>query len=116
MTPPTITSYRFGRIEIDGQVYTKDVIIMPDKVIANWWRGEGHALRPSDLESVLEAAPATLIVGQGAFGRMQITDETRLVLEEAGIELLAAPTKEACERYGELRERGNVAAALHLTC
>jgi hypothetical protein len=116
MTPPSITSYRFGRIEIDGQVYTKDVIILPDRVIGDWWRREGHALRPTDLESVLDAAPLTLIVGQGAFGRMQVTDETRKLLVERGIELLALPTKEACKRYGELKERRDVAAALHLTC
>ena len=116
MTIPNIDSYRFGRIEIDGQVYTRDVIILPDRVIANWWREEGHTLMPSDLEAVLDAAPATLIVGQGAFGRMRVTDETRTRLKEAGIELLAAPTREACERYGQLRERGDVAAALHLTC
>ena len=116
MTIPTIDSYRFGRVEIDGQVYTKDVIILPDRVIPNWWRREGHALVPADLEAVLEAAPATLIVGQGAFGRMRVTDETRALLAERGIELLAAPTREACKIYGDMRERGNVAAALHLTC
>ena len=116
MNPPHIDSYRFGSITIDGETYTKDVIILPDRVIAGWWRQEGHSLQPSDLEEVLAATPATLIVGQGTFGRMRVSEQTLLVLEQAGIELIALPSKDACKKYNQLRERGNAAAALHLTC
>ena len=48
-----IEDYRFGRIEIDGQPYDRDVIILPERVIANWWRREGHRVHPEDLEAVL---------------------------------------------------------------
>ena len=65
---------------------------------------------------MFEAAPEKLVVGQGANGRMRVTLETRRALEAAGIELVALPTGEACERYNGLREGGRVAAALHLTC
>jgi len=40
-----IEHYSFGRIVIDGKEYTKDLIIYPDKIRANWWRKEGHKLR-----------------------------------------------------------------------
>jgi hypothetical protein len=116
MNPPHIDSYRFGSITIDGETYTKDVIILPGRVIRGWWRQEGHSLHPADLEEVLAATPATLIVGQGTFGRMRVSEKTMLVLEQAGIELIALSSKEACEEYNQLRGRGNVAAALHLTC
>ena len=116
MSKPKIDSYRFGRIMIDGEVYTKDVIILPQEVIPNWWRDKGHRLKPADLERVLEAKPGTLVVGQGAYGRMTVDETTRQALAEAGIELISVNTAEAVARYNKLREGGEVAAALHLTC
>jgi hypothetical protein len=116
MTAPRIEEYRFGHIVIDGASHDADVIILPERVLGGWWRREGHVLHPEDLEAVFEAAPEKLVVGQGANGRMRITSGTRRALEKAGIELVALPTGEACERYNGLREGGRVAAALHLTC
>ena len=111
-----IDSYRFGHLVVDGQAYSKDVIILPDKIIANWWREEGHALHPKDLEEVLAARPDLLVVGQGAQGRMRVTAEARQSLELAGIDLVAELTEQACETYNALCESKVVAAALHLTC
>jgi hypothetical protein len=116
MGTPSIDSYRFGRIVIDGQPHGKDVIILPDRVIPNWWRREGHSLHAADLQDVFSAEPDLLVVGQGAYGRMAVTDEARQALVQAGIELVAQPTKQACETYNQLRDRKAVAAALHLTC
>ncbi|MCJ7660536.1 MAG: MTH938/NDUFAF3 family protein, partial [Anaerolineales bacterium] len=86
MIPPKIDSYRFGRIVIDGQAYNQDVIVLPDQVIRDWWRGSGHVLNPNDLRYVIEASPEVLVVGQGSVSRMQVLDETKQALEEAGIE------------------------------
>ena len=33
-----IDHYEFGRIMIDGRQETKDLIILPDRVLRNWWR------------------------------------------------------------------------------
>ncbi len=116
MSAPQIESYRFGHIVIDGQAYTKDVIIFPDHVVSGWWRERGHFLQPDDLAAVFEAAPKMLVVGQGAYGRMDIAPETEQALQAAGIELIALPTKEACQTYNGLRQQEQVVAALHLTC
>jgi hypothetical protein len=113
---PSIDSYRFGQIVIDGQSLSKDVIILPDGVIANWWREEGHALHASDLDEVLAAGPDLLVVGQGAYGRMRVTTEAQQALGQAGIEWVAQPTKQACDTYNQRRDQKSVAAALHLTC
>jgi hypothetical protein len=116
MSTPQIETYRFGCIVIDGQVYAQDVIILPDRVLGGWWRKEGHALGPDDLEAVLDAAPELLVVGQGAHGRMRVTPEACQVLRGAGIELIVQATREACQTYESLRAQRSVAAALHLTC
>lgn len=113
---PHIDSYRFGQIVIDGIAHAKDVIILPDRVIPRWWRSEGHTLHLFDLNAVVAAKPKTLIVGLGSISRVRIAEDTVLGLQAAGIELIDLPTKEACQRYNDLRKRGDVAAALHLTC
>jgi len=116
MSASRIEAYRFGHIVIDGQSYSKDVIILPDQVLDGWWRKEGHSLHPDDLEAVFEAAPEVLVVGQGAYGRMQVADATERALQGAGIELVALPTQEAVEAYNSIRKERTAAAALHLTC
>lgn len=116
MTKPMIDAYRFGRIEINGHVYHQDVIILPDRVLPNWWRVEGHTLNYEDLQQALGCNPSVLIVGLGSYGRMHVPEVTRAEIEKAGIELIALPTGEACVRYNQLREEEHVVAALHLTC
>lgn len=114
---PRIGSYEFGRIEVDDRTYTSDVIILPTGVKSNWWREQGHTLRPSDLSAVLEAAPRVLVVGCGAYGCMSVPDETLACLKRSGIEAVCAPTGRAVEIYNErCQQGGSVAAALHLTC
>ncbi len=116
MSAPKIETYRFGQLVVDGQIHTKDLIILPDQVVGGWWRQEGHAVHPDDLAAVLNAEPEILIVGQGASGRMHVTPEAEQVLQAASIELVAQPTEPACQTYNRMREQRRVAAALHLTC
>jgi hypothetical protein len=116
-TQPRIGVYEFGRIEIDGRTYTSDVIILPTGVRANWWRDEGHALKPEDLRDVLDASPDVLVIAQGAHGCMRVAGETLACLREAGIEAVCAPTEQAVKVYNErCKSDQRVAAALHLTC
>ena len=116
--PPEIRSYSFGQVEIDGQTYTSDVIILPERIVAGWWRKEGHVLHAADLQDVITSPskPATLIVGQGAEGRMRVARDAREALQAAGITLIAESMEIACVSYNALRKRETVAAALHLTC
>lgn len=116
MPTPKIESYEFGHIVIDGQTHQNDVIILPDEVIGDWWRDEGHSLIPDDLDPVFRARPDVLVIGQGAYGRMQVPAETRKAIEDAGIEVIEQKTTQAHQTYNHMRSERNVAAALHLTC
>ena len=116
MKTPEIRDYRFGRMVVDEEQHTRDLILLPDRVVANWWRKEGHRLGVEDLQVVLAATPEVLVVGTGAYGLMKVPEETRRAVEAAGIELQAARTGEAWRVYNDLRERQRVAGALHLTC
>jgi len=111
-----IDSYAFGSIEIDGQVYTSDVIIYPGHVDPSWWRKRGHSLCPDDLRDAVAASPDVLVIGTGAYGAMQVPDATRRWVEEQGIEFVAMKTKAACEEYNRRSGNARVVAGLHLTC
>ena len=110
-----IEGYRFGRVLVDGEEQTKDVIVLPERVLSNWWRKDGHGLVLADLEDVLEELPPHLIVGTGAHGQLRPDPNALDELRERGVEVEALPTEQAVRRYSELDPR-RTAAALHLTC
>ena len=111
----TLEEYSFGRIVVDGEEHRRDLIVLPDRVVPDWWRQEGHSLALEDLEEVESELPERLILGCGAHGRLRPPDAVLDALRERGIEVEALPTDEAVRRYGESDER-RTAAALHLTC
>jgi hypothetical protein len=115
--PPKIDAYEFGRITVDGREYRADVIILPERVVADWWRVEGHGLAPEDLKEVVAAAPKLFIVGTGSYGAMEVPADTVTYLAGRGVKAEAYDTAHAVRRYNELAAAGErVAAGLHLTC
>lgn len=110
-----IEGYSFGRVLVDGTEQTRDVIVLPGRVVSNWWRKEGHALVLEDLADVLEDLPERLVVGTGADGRMRPDPDCVKRLEDRGIEVEVFRTDEAVDRYAGL-DPARTAAALHLTC
>jgi hypothetical protein len=112
---PRIDEYSFGRVVVDGEEQTRDVIVLPNRLVTNWWRANGHSLVLADLADVLEELPERLVVGTGAYGQMRPEPETLEQLRKRGVDVEALPTGEAVQRYREL-DAAHTAAALHLTC
>ena len=112
---PRLEGYRFGRLVVDGEEQTQDLIVLPERVVTNWWRADGHRLVLDDLEDVREDLPEHLLVGTGAYGRMRPDPEAVAQLQRDGVKVEAVPTADAVRRYDELDPR-RTAAALHLTC
>src|SRR5262245_54533695 len=110
-----IEGYRFGRVLVNGEEQTKDLIVLPERVLTNWWRQEGHSLVLADLDDVLDELPPHLVVGTGAYGQLRPQPETLEQLRKRGIAVEPLPTADAIHRYSELDPR-RTAAALHLTC
>ena len=112
-----IDTYGFGRIGINGEVYTKDVIIRTEGVQGNWWRKEGHKLAVEDIREVVEQdSPDTLVVGTGKFGLVKVLPETEAFLEQNGVRLISQKTDDACETFNKLVDKEKVVGAFHLTC
>jgi hypothetical protein len=110
-----IEDYRFGRVVIDGNEETRDVIVLPARVVRDWWRRDGHALVREDLEDVWGELPERLVVGTGADGRMRPDPSLLDELRSHGVAVETMTTDEAVRRFAELDDARS-AAALHLTC
>ncbi len=112
-----IEDYAFGRIVIDGQTFTRDVILLPNRVWDGWWRQEGHRLIIADLNEIWAAMPTALVIGSGFFGLMQTPTEIRTEIERRGVALYIEKTRQACQVFNRLAAQGErVVAALHLSC
>jgi len=113
-----IENYSPGHVTVDGIKLNRDVIVLPERVLSNWWRRDGHSLAIEDLEDVLDELPERLIVGCGYSSRLQPERSVVEALAERGVKMEALPTEDAVARYQELeaRDPAAVAAALHLTC
>ena len=110
-----IGEYSFGRIVVDGSEHRRDLILLPDRVVSDWWRRDGHSLAIEDLEEVIEDLPERLVLGCGAHGRLVPDPAVVEALERRGVAVEALPTADAVERYRGL-DPARTAAALHLTC
>ena len=111
-----VDSYQFGLIVVNGESYTSDVVIFPDRVKDNWRRKTSHQLHLDELSEAIAEVPEVLIVGTGAAGLVKVLPEVKQSLEALGIKLIAQPTNEACHMYNQLCQSQRVVAALHLTC
>jgi hypothetical protein len=112
---PRLEDYSFGRVVVEGEEQTRDLIVLPDRVVTNWWRREGHSLAIEDLGDVEDELPEKLVLGTGAHGRLRPSQAVLDELERRGVDVEVLPTGDAVRRYGELDGR-RTAAALHLTC
>jgi len=111
-----IEGYSFGRFSFGGKEYTSDVIIHGDRV-TSWWRVAGHSVAREDIETLVSAKPATIVIGTGADGLMRVPEETRRFIEDTGIELIVEETAQAVQTFNRLQAEGaDVAIAMHLTC
>lgn len=110
-----INNYKFGKIEIDGEIYKNDVIIFPQYVKSEWWRARGHFLQVQDLKDVFKLRPKKLIIGKGYHGFMSVSKEVKQKAEELDINLVAEKSKEACKLYNKEENKDDVVLAIHLT-
>jgi len=114
MSTDLIEYYSFGKIVIDEETYTDDVILLGEKVIPSWWRKRGHRVTKKDLERVLAYDPDLLIIGTGNSGRMKVPSD---LSKKLGFEVESYPTKRACKRYNDLLKKDKrIAGGFHLTC
>jgi len=112
-----IEKNEFGSIQIDGKIYTTDILVYPDgRVSDHWWRRHGHRLAVEDLDALIAATPEIIIIGTGVYGRMLPEPGLEQKMTDQGIELVLAPTDEAVSHFNRLQSSRRTGAGFHLTC
>ena len=109
----------FGEIEIDGRRFTHDVVVDGGQVRkrrkgpSKGYRARyGHT--PLSVDEAIPWSAELLVVGTGASGQLPVMAEVIAEAERRGIEIVTAPTREACELLRS--EKPATAAILHVTC
>ncbi|MFO7891134.1 MAG: MTH938/NDUFAF3 family protein [bacterium] len=113
-----IEKYSFGKIVINGRIYTNDVIICPDKVIEKWWRKSVHYLNIEDIQNTIEREnPQIVVIGTGKFALMKVSPDVKNYLKHKEIEYYIKSSGKAVEIYNKKKEDTDKAiGAFHLTC
>ena len=112
-----IQKYSFGNIDIDGVVYSSDVIIYSDgKIESPWRRSESHYLTSEDVPDVVSNIPEVVVIGTGSVGIMNVDDALLSLLRQKGVEIYVERTKQATKIYNDISKTKKTCACLHLTC
>ena len=95
-------------------VLNKSVIIMSDKLVADWKPQNPHLLTPDDFQEILKLKPEVVILGTGKNIHFPESKDM-LLLQQNGIGVEVMGTAAACRTYNFLISDGrNVAAALFM--
>ena len=108
----TIDNYSYGRVRIGNTVYDDDLVVYPDAVKPHWEPREEEHLSPEDIRDVLDFQPDLLVIGQGDTAVMELTPDTKRVLNQLGIKWVARPTAEAVELFNEYQSPGGKAVGI----
>ena len=111
---PTIDSFEFERVVIQGEEYNSDILISPDGYISKWDREEEHTIKLVDIEGVLTHRPDLIVIGTGTIGNLKLTEDVEPFLGEKNIEVIAYKSEKAIDMYRQLRSQHRVLLLLHI--
>jgi len=112
-----IEKYSFGRLQVNGKMYSSDLILYPDGSLnSSWWRRSGHLLQLEDLERTIEVQPEIVIIGTGANGMMRVERGVVDYLLTQCSRVIVEKTEKAVKDYNELSPHHSVVGLFHLTC
>ena len=115
-----IESYDFGKIEIMGDEYSHDIMII-DSNVKPWIRETAHDLYLKDLQKDVEEKDLNLceilIVGTGYEGCIEVQNDLKKFCKKKKIELFIDRTIIAIEHFNSIVHSGKrVYAIFHVTC
>jgi hypothetical protein len=109
--------YQEGCVRRNGSLFCRDLKIIGEKIVRNWWRKEGHRVDVTDVTDILTASPEVFVVGTGYAGFMEVSNSLRSALKDLNVRLIAEKTPGAIKTFNQLHSEGKkVAGAFHLTC
>ena len=123
MTSPRITTISWGEIVIDSESISKakDCKLYPGGGRAWDWNETGTRHQPGiqrgDVEELVHAGAKIVVLSKGMDQKLGVPNDTIRWLEEQGVKVHVAETKEAVAIYNKLVEDGEQPGGLfHSTC
>ena len=117
---PRIVAISWGRMEVEGLGAGKDFKLYPGGGREWDWAETGTrhvpGIQPADVEELLARDAVTVVLSQGMNQRLQVPPATRRYLEQRGVRVQVAETREAVRIYNDLAEGTLVAGLFHSTC
>lgn len=109
-----ITAYNSESIAINHQLYTSNLVVMPETLVLDWPPASVETVTPEDFLRLAKLSPEVVLLGTGKTHRF-VHPKLFRALTEQGIPLECMTTAAACRTYNILMAEGrNVAAALIL--
>lgn len=111
-----IDSYTFGTFIINSKRFDSNVKLIQDKA-EKYRYFENHIIELNDFVDLVEQKPEYIIIGTGASGVVDISDDIKEYIEKAGIKLIIEKTGDAVNKYNDLLKKNKkVCAVMHNTC
>ncbi len=108
----------FGRITINGQLYTQDVVIINNSIVEYRKKESSRSLKSRYGHTPLTTAEnipwncQTLVIGTGMNGKLVVTEEVRARAQEMGKQLIVKKTQAAIAHINDKQTN----LILHITC
>lgn len=110
----SFTGYGSGYVLVNGQRIEKSVVVLPERIIADWGATRFETLEPEHLAALAPLGREIVLLGTGALLRFPRPEILRPLIE-AGIGVEVMDVQAACRTYNILlSEERKVAAALLL--
>ena len=124
-TPPAgntdiaITHYSFGKIVIDGETYTSDMVIASGEKVSSWsFDYESHYIDPHNIKPHITENAKEMIIGIGYNSAASMSSESLQFIKDLkakGILVQILSTSEAVKLFN-ISDKTELLAFFHLNC
>lgn len=106
----SVTSYGRGYVAINGVRHERSLVVLPDRIVADWNVPDLESLTPADISAVAALKPELVLLGTG--DQLRFPDFSLLAAFAAtGIGAEIMDTAAACRTYNILAAEGRTVAA-----
>ena len=117
---PQILRIRWGEMQVEDLSEGKDFKLYPGGGRGWDWTETGTehytGIQPADVQELLDHGANVVVLSRGMQGRLRVSAELVRLLEDRGVAVHVAGTREAVDIYNGLFETERVGGLFHSTC